>query len=857
MLRCLLLLLFAGGPALASVPVAAPRPAITDESKVPPYSLPDPLVAADGTAVRTAAAWHAKRRPELLELFGREVYGRTPASQPGPLRFAVTALDRAALGGKATRKEVTVWFTGKSDGPRMHLLIYRPNGTTVPAPVFLGLNFFGNHSVHADPGITLASPFIFYDAARYRPAAPGTPVTSEQRGIHADKWQIDATLARGYATVTAWCHDLCPDRTSGLEENVPALFATGGVATRADDAWGAIGAWAWGLSRAMDYIAADEELDARRVAVHGFSRLGKAALWAAAQDERFGLVISIESGCGGAALSKRIYGETVGIINRNFPHWFARNFRRYADRESALPVDQHQLLALIAPRPLYVASAEGDAWSDPRGEFLSAQGAEPVYALLGRKGLGASALPAVDTPVGETIGYHNRAGKHDVTAYDWAQFLNFADRHLAVGPRELKLDSYGGVTSLKGKKTGWFHVEQLNGRWFFVTPEGNAFFSMGITHANETLRQDDLGRFNQVYGGDSNRLGEFMLKKIVEWGFNTAGYEPLPNMVTRIPYVAVNWINGAARYNAPAREYHDVFSDDFHERLKVSTARQVAPHVNNPYCIGYIFSDLPIWNLQMAKRLKIDTYVDFMRKLEGTRAGKKKYLEFLVGKYGARIDDFNRIYGFQAASADQIAICDFSRMKSGREIDRDDEAFLNVIADRYFGLAAAEVRRIDPHHLIMGDRLILAVDDERARESKGIHNSVLVAAARHVDVLSFQPFGSKVSPRSCLDHLGALTGRPALFVDTLTTPARPPASGDTAEYERLLGANTIWYYREVAMSPTSIGIHRCTMRDHQVTNLKVYRQGLLKNDDTEYPILVDYAKKANALCYEIAYLGKR
>ena len=419
-----------GGGLLAwvSLLAAAPNPAITDETKVPPYTLPDPLVCADGTPVRTVATWEAQRRPELRGFFAREVYGRTPASLPAALRFEVTAVDRGALGGTATRKEVTVWFAGKAEGARMHLLIYQPNGMKMPAPVFLGLNFFGNHSVHADPGIRLASPFIYYDADRYRPAAPGTPVKSEQRGVHAEKWQIEAVLARGFATATVWCHDLCPDRVDGLGENVPALFATGGAEQRAGDAWGAMGAWAWGLSRAMDYLATDPELDARRVAVHGFSRLGKAALWAAAQDERFAMLVSMESGCGGAALSKRIYGETVGIINDKFPHWFAKNFRRYNDRESELPVDQHQLLALIAPRPLYVASAHGDSWSDPRGEFLGAQGAEPVYALYGKKGLGVNAMPGLDTPVGATIGYHNRTGKHDVTAYDWAQFLNFAER---------------------------------------------------------------------------------------------------------------------------------------------------------------------------------------------------------------------------------------------------------------------------------------------------------------------------------------------------------------------------------------------------------------------------------------------
>lgn len=421
---------------------AEPAPANHDEAKVPAYTLPDPLVAADGSPVRDAAGWRA-RRAELLELFAAQMYGRTPAAPPAGLHWETTSVDRAALGGRATRKQVTVWFTAERSGPQMHLLIYQPNppsdGTTGTAPrrwpVFLGLNFFGNHTVHADPGIDLARPFTVYDVARYRPATPVPTPAPEQRGTDAAKWQIETVLARGYATATVYRDDLCPDRADGLREGAAAAFATGGAEERAEDAWGAVGAWAWGLSRALDVIAADPELDAGRVAVHGFSRLGKAADWAAAQDERFALLVSLQSGCGGAALSKRLYGETVAIINKNFPHWFARSFRRYNDNESALPFDQHELLALLAPRPVLVTSAEGDRWSDPRGEFLSAKHASPVWRLFGVPGLDADDLPPVGQAVGDRVAYYVRAGKHDVTAEDWAHALDFADRRLAPSGR--------------------------------------------------------------------------------------------------------------------------------------------------------------------------------------------------------------------------------------------------------------------------------------------------------------------------------------------------------------------------------------------------------------------------------------
>jgi hypothetical protein len=382
-----------------------------DESKVPAYELPELLQMKDGTPVKDAATWNEKRRAEVLELFRSEVYGRRPG-RPKALRFEVTKKDEAALGGKARRREVKIHFTSKENGPSMNMLLYLPAKAKEPAPAFLGLNFRGNPTVSKDPGITLRK-----------------GDKESDRGKSAGRWQADMLIDRGYALATSWYGDIEPDdKRNAFSQGIHKVY---GPANKIPpDGWGSIAAWGWGLSRALDYFETIDEIDHKRVAVIGHSRLGKTSLWAGAEDERFALVISNDSGCGGAALCRRAFGETVKRINTSFPHWFCDNFNKYNGREADLPVDQHMLIALMAPRPVYVASAAGDRWADPRGEYLAAKHADPVYRLLGTEGLPALKMPPVDKPSMGRIGYHIRTGNHDVKAFDWKAYLDFADKHL-------------------------------------------------------------------------------------------------------------------------------------------------------------------------------------------------------------------------------------------------------------------------------------------------------------------------------------------------------------------------------------------------------------------------------------------
>lgn len=416
-----------GAALLAAAPLAAQAtrtyPINDDESKVAPYTLPDPLARSDGGRITHADEWRRVRRPELFALFEREIYGKSPP-RPAGMWFETTSLDRRALDGRATRKQVRVHFFAGQSEPYMDVLLYVPNAHGGKVPAFLSLTY-GNHQITADTGVAISPHFL-----RDNPL-PDSAHGRVARGTAASRWPVDTILARGYALAVVYLGDLDPDRKGRVADGIRAWYMPRGQHELRPDDWGALASWGWGLSRALDYLERDADVDARRVAIVGHSRTGKAALWAGARDPRFALVIANESGMGGAKLSRRDYGQTVADINHSFPYWFALNFRKYGDRERDLPVDQHELIALIAPRPVYVAAATDDKWADPKGMFLAEKGAEPVYRLLGQRSLLPDSLPAPHVPTAAgPLGFHLRTGVHDVTDYDWTQFLAFADRHL-------------------------------------------------------------------------------------------------------------------------------------------------------------------------------------------------------------------------------------------------------------------------------------------------------------------------------------------------------------------------------------------------------------------------------------------
>ena len=418
------LLLFAG--AIEGQTQNAPRsevagiPVNYDEARVGTYTLPDPLTFADGKPVRDARAWYQRRRPEIVRLFEENQFGSSPG-RPADMSFEVFDRGTPALDGQAIRRQVTIYFSSNKNGPKMDLLLYLPPKANKPVPVLLNLSFTANSNAVDDPGI---KPGEIWNREKKRVPAP--------KDGRFGSLKVLPFLAQGFGVATVYYGDIDPDFLGGIPYGVRALYLKPGQTEPASNEWGAIAAWAWGLGRALDYLETDKNVDAKRVAIVGVSRLGKTVLWAGAHDPRFAMVIASCSGEGGAAISRRNYGETIKHLTEptRFPYQFCANYGKYGDHVNEFPVDAHMLVSLIAPRPVLLQTGDTDVWSDPKGEFLAAVAAAHVFKLLGKQALDTEQMPAAGQPILHTLGYVMHAGGHGTIPSDWDLFLKFMQMHL-------------------------------------------------------------------------------------------------------------------------------------------------------------------------------------------------------------------------------------------------------------------------------------------------------------------------------------------------------------------------------------------------------------------------------------------
>ncbi len=377
-----------------------------DEAHLPHYDLPPLLVSGTGQRVATAQQWHDARRPEILGLFGNLIYGVIP-QPPTPIEqeYQITDTDPNFMDGKATRKDVQIRLSNDSGQLLMHFLVFVPNHVDQPVPAFL------KHS---------------FDDTRGK----AFHASDTQKGKLNNGWPLGEFFDRGYGFCAVYHQSMVRHNEVEFLHGIHKLYYPAGQSFPKPYQWGVISACAYGAMRGMDYLETDDDIDHTRVAIMGHSKMGKTALWTAALDERFAIAISAQSGCAGAALWRRKSGETLNKMVTRFPYWLCRNAWKFVDREDDLPIDQHMLLACIAPRPVYVHSSTDDTWADPRGEYLSAYHASEVYRLLGKKGLDHQQSPPVGEAIIESdVGYHIRAGGHSIEPYDWQQFMNFADYH--------------------------------------------------------------------------------------------------------------------------------------------------------------------------------------------------------------------------------------------------------------------------------------------------------------------------------------------------------------------------------------------------------------------------------------------
>jgi hypothetical protein len=401
----------------APASVVAGIPVNYDEARVGAYTLPDPLVLSNGKPVRDAKTWNEKRRPEIVRLFEENQYGRAPG-RPAAMTFEVFDEGTPAFDGKAIRRQVTIHFSAEH---KMDLLLYLPAHASKPVPFLLNASFSANSNTVDDPGVRVGEVW-----------GPDKKKVPANQGRRFGKIDVVRLLDAGFGFGTIYYGDIDPDFLGGLPHGVRSEYLKPGQAEPAPDEWGAIAAWGWGLSRAMDYLETDKGVDAKRVAILGVSRLGKTVMWAGAHDTRFAMVIASCSGEGGAALSRRNYGETIAHLTApsRYPYQFCANYGKFAQNVDKFPVDANMLVALIAPRPMLLQTGDKDFWSDPKGEFLAAVAAGPVYRLLGKQGLDTDQMPAAGIPIFHTIGYFEHAGGHGTIPSDWDQYLKFMQMHL-------------------------------------------------------------------------------------------------------------------------------------------------------------------------------------------------------------------------------------------------------------------------------------------------------------------------------------------------------------------------------------------------------------------------------------------
>ena len=420
----------ATAPPTPGPPVAAPHtppsvvagiPVNYDEAKVGTYTLPDPLRLDDGKTVRNAKTWWTKRRPQIVALFETEQYGIAPG-RPADEGFKLVEKGMA-FGGKAIRKQVTISFSNDPTWPTIHLLVYLPAAAKKPVPMYFTISFAANQCATDDPGII---PEETWD-----PRTKTKVMAPKGRCIFGHI-PVERLLDAGFGVATFYYGDVDPDFLDGFKDGIGERYLKPGQTERAPDAWGGIAQWAWGMSRVEDYFETDPQIDAKRVVIQGVSRLGKTVMWAGAHDQRFAAVIASCSGEGGAALSRRDYGETIAHLTApsRYPYQFAENYAKWGGFPDKAPMDANMLVALVAPRPLLLQTGSTDYWSDPKGEFLAEVAAGPVYRLLGKDPLDTDVWPAPKVPILHDLSYYMHDGGHGMVPSDWDIYLEFLKMHL-------------------------------------------------------------------------------------------------------------------------------------------------------------------------------------------------------------------------------------------------------------------------------------------------------------------------------------------------------------------------------------------------------------------------------------------